>query len=84
MLLLLKIAIFYFLFFIFKIFNHLNYIKIFIKLNIISAFNKFQIKKENKIFIIFHIYFNLFKYLIMLFSLYNGPALFQKYINDTF
>ena len=32
---------YYSLFLIFKIFNYLNYIKIFIKLNIISAFNKF-------------------------------------------
>ena len=73
----------YFLFLIFKIFNHLNYAKIFIKLNIISAFNKLQIKKRDEAFTVFHIYFSLFKYLIMLFSLYNGPALFQKYINDT-
>ena len=32
---------YYSLFLIFKIFNYLNYTKIFIKLNIISAFNRF-------------------------------------------
>ena len=31
----------YSLLLIFKIFNYLNYVKIFMKLNIISAFNKF-------------------------------------------
>ena len=36
----------YFLSLISEIFNYLNYAKIFIKLNIISAFNKLQIKKK--------------------------------------
>ena len=67
---------------IFKIFNHLNCAKIFMKLNIISAFNRFQIKKENEAFTVFHICFNFFEYLIMFFSLCNRPASFQKYIND--
>ena len=74
----------YFLSLIFKTFNYLNYVKIFIKLNIISVFNKFQIKEKNKIFITFYICFSLFKYLIMFFSLYNEFASFQKYINDIF
>ena len=74
----------YFLFLISEIFNHLNCVKTFTKLNIISVFNKFQIKKENEIFIVFYIHFSFFKYLIMLFSLYNRPASFQKYINDIF
>ena len=72
----------YLLLLISKIYNHLNHIKIFTKLNIISAFNIFQIKEKDKIFIVFHICFSLFKYLIMLFSLCNKPASFQKYIND--
>ena len=65
-------------------FNYLNYTKIFIKLNIISAFNKFWIKEKNEAFTVFHIWFDFFEYLIMPFSLCNGPASFQKYINDTF
>ena len=69
---------------IFKTFNYLNHAKIFMKLDIISAFNRFQIKKENKAFTAFHTYFNLFEYLIMLFNLCNGPAPFQKYINSIF
>ena len=67
-----------------EIFNYLNYVKIFTKLNIISAFNKLWIKKEDETLTAFYICFNFFKYLIMLFSLCNGPASFQKYINDIF
>ena len=65
-----------------EIFNYLNHAKIFIKLNIISVFNKLQIKKKDEIFTVFCICFNFFKYLIMLFDLCNESALFQKYIND--
>ena len=62
--------------------NHLSWAKIFIKLNIISAFNRLRIKEEDEAFIIFHTRFELFKYLIMLFDLYNESVLFQKYINN--
>jgi len=64
--------------------NHLSWAKIFIKLNIISAFNWLQIKEKDKVFIVFCIQFELFKYLIMLFNLCNEFILFQKYINNTF
>ena len=74
----------YLLSLIFKILNHLNCAKIFTKLNIISAFNRLWIKKEDEVLIAFYIYFDLFKYLVMFFNLCNGSASFQKYINDTF
>ncbi len=64
--------------------NCLSQAKIFIKLNIIFAFNWLWIKKEDKAFIIFHTWFELFKYLIMLFNLCNKFVSFQKYINNTF
>ena len=64
--------------------NHLNRAKIFIKLNIIFAFNRLWIKEKDKAFIIFHTQFELFKYLVMLFNLCNESVLFQKYINNTF
>ena len=67
-----------------EIFNYLSCAKIFMKLNIISAFNRLWIKKEDEVFIAFCTCFNLFKYLIMLFGLCNRPASFQKYINDIF
>ncbi len=63
--------------------NHLSWVKIFIKLNIISAFNQLWIKEENEAFIVFCTRFELFKYLVMLFDLYNESVLFQKYINNT-
>jgi len=62
--------------------NHLNWAKIFIKLNIISAFNQLWIKEEDETFIIFHTWFELFKYLVMLFNLCNKSISFQKYINN--
>ncbi len=64
--------------------NHLSRAKIFIKLNIIFAFNWLWIKEEDEVLIIFHTWFELFKYLIMLFNLCNESVLFQKYINNTF
>ncbi len=64
--------------------NHLSQAKIFIKLNIISAFNWLWIKEEDETFIIFCTWFELFEYLVMLFNLCNESVLFQKYINNTF
>jgi len=64
--------------------NHLSWVKIFIKLNIIFAFNWLQIKEEDEAFIVFCTWFELFKYLVMLFNLYNESVSFQKYINNTF
>ncbi len=63
--------------------NHLSWAKIFIKLNIISAFNWLWIKEEDEVFIVFRTQFELFKYLVMLFNLCNESVLFQEYINNT-
>ncbi len=63
--------------------NHLNRAKIFIKLNIIFAFNQLWIKEEDEALIIFCTRFELFEYLVMLFNLCNESVLFQKYINNT-
>ncbi len=63
--------------------NYLSRAKIFIKLNIISAFNQLQIKEEDKALIVFHTRFKLFEYLVMLFDLCNESVSFQKYINNT-
>jgi len=62
--------------------NHLSQVKIFIKLDIIFAFNRLQIKEKDEAFIAFCTHFNLFKYLIMLFDLCNESVSFQKYINN--
>jgi len=63
--------------------NHLSWAKIFIKLSIISAFNQLQIREEDEAFIVFCTWFELFKYLVMLFDLCNESVSFQKYINNT-
>ncbi len=63
--------------------NHLSWAKIFIKLNIIFAFNQLWIKEEDEVFIVFCTRFELFKYLVMLFNLCNESVSFQKYINNT-
>ncbi len=62
--------------------NYLSRVKFFIKLNIISAFNRLWIKEEDEALIIFHTQFELFKYLVMFFDLCNESVLFQKYINN--
>ena len=72
----------YFLLLIFKILNRLNRVKIFIKLDIIVAFNKLKIKENNEFLIAFRTRFELFEYLIMFFELCNDLASFQSYIND--
>ncbi len=63
--------------------NHLSRAKIFIKLNIIFAFNRLRIKEEDEVLIVFCTQFELFEYLVMLFNLCNEFVLFQKYINNT-
>ena len=72
----------YSLFLISETLNRLSWAKIFIKLNIISAFNRLWIKEEDEALIIFHTWFELFKYLVMLFNLCNESVSFQKYINN--
>ncbi len=62
--------------------NHLSWAKIFIKLNIISAFNWLWIKEKDEALIVFCTQFELFKYLVMFFNLCNESVLFQKYINN--
>jgi len=56
--------------------NHLSWVKVFIKLNIIFAFNQLWIKEEDEALIIFCTRFELFEYLIMLFDLCNESVLF--------
>ena len=63
--------------------NRLSWAKIFTKLDIIAAFNWLCIQERDESLTVFHTHFELFKYLVMLFGLCNGPALFQNYINDT-
>ena len=51
-------------------------IKVFIKFDIIAAFNKIRIIKEDKKKTVFLTRYRLYKYTIILFGLYNAPSTF--------
>ena len=56
--------------------NRLSRAKIFTKLDITSAFNRLRFRKGDESLTVFRIRFGLFEYLVIPFSLYNGPASF--------
>jgi uncharacterized protein (DUF2344 family) len=58
--------------------------KMFIKLDVIHAFNRIRIKEEHEWLIAFNTRYDQFEYLIMSFELCNASATFQSYINSTF
>ncbi len=51
-------------------------------LNIIVVFNKLQMHSDNKDLTIFIIFFNSYKYHVMLFELINESTFYQHYMND--
>ena len=57
-------------------------IRIYNKFDIIIVFNKIRIKKNYEEKIIFFIKYNLYKYIIIFFKLYNIFVTFQIFIND--
>ena len=59
-----------------KILNALYSAKYFTKLNIIATFNRIRIVEGHKWLIAFITRFRLYKILVILFSLYNAPAIF--------
>src|SRR5208337_4927174 len=61
----------------------LSYVKVYIKLDVIAAFNKIRIAEGYKWKTAFIIRFSLFKTLVIPFGLYNTPTSFQNYINHT-
>ena len=56
--------------------------RIYNKFNIIATFNKIRIKKRHEKKTAFFIRYNLYKYKVILFKLYNTPVIFQTFIND--
>jgi len=58
-------------------------IKYYSKFDIIIVFNKIRIYFNNKYKIVFIIYYNLFKYIVIFFKLYNISTIFQSFINKT-
>ncbi len=63
-------------------FIHIQESKYLTWLNIIVAFNKLRMHSDSKDLTIFIIFFNLYKYHVMLFKLINESAFYQHYMND--
>jgi len=63
-------------------FTYIQESKYLTQLNIIITFNKLQIHSDNEDLTIFIIFFNLYKYHVMLFELINESTFYQHYMND--
>ncbi len=72
----------YFLSLIDETFAHIQESKYLTRLNIIVAFNKLRMHSDSKDLTIFIIFFNLYKYHVMLFELINESTFYQHYMND--
>ena len=72
----------YSLFLIEEIQNRIVDAKIFIKFDILEAYNRIRIKKKDEWKIAFRTRFEHFEYLIMSFELTNASTTFQTYINN--
>ncbi len=65
-----------------KTLTHIQESKYLIQLNIIVTFNKLQMHSDNEDLTIFIIFFNSYKYHVMLFELINESTFYQHYMND--
>ncbi len=63
-------------------FTHIQESKYLTWLNIIITFNKLRMHLDSKDLTIFIIFFNSYKYHVMLFELINESAFYQHYMND--
>ncbi len=72
----------YFLSLINETFTRIQESKYLTRLNIIIAFNKLHMHSDSKDLTIFIIFFNSYKYHVMLFKLINESAFYQHYMND--
>ena len=62
--------------------NWMSKTQYFIKLDVVTAFNKLWMIKRDEWPTVFCTHYSLYKYLVMLFELFNVSASFQNYIND--
>ena len=62
--------------------NWMSKTQYFIKLDVVAAFNKLWMIKKDEWLTVFHTHYDLYKYLVMLFELFNVSVSFQNYIND--
>ena len=65
-----------------KILNQMSKTQYFIKLDVITAFNKLWMVKKDEWLTVFHTHYDLYEYLVMLFELFNVSVSFQNYINN--
>ena len=65
-----------------EIFARLGRAKIFIKLDIRQAFYRIRVDPGSEELTTFRTRYNSYKYKILSFGLTNGPATYQRYIND--
>ncbi len=65
-----------------KILAHIQESKYLTRLNIIVVFNKLRMHSDSEDLTIFIIFFNLYKYHVMLFELINKSTFYQHYMND--
>ncbi len=65
-----------------EILIHIQESKYLTWLNIIVAFNKLRMHSDSEDLTIFIIFFNSYKYYVMLFKLINESAFYQHYMND--
>ncbi len=63
-------------------FTHIQESKYLTQLNIIVAFNKLHMHSDNEDLTIFIIFFNSYKYHVILFKLINESMFYQHYMND--
>jgi len=61
--------------------DRLNKVKQFIKLNLKNVYHHLRIQHEDEWKMMFHIHYDHFEYMIMLFDLINASVIFQTYIN---
>jgi len=72
----------YFLLLIDETFAHIQESKYLTQLNIIVTFNKLRMHSDSENLTIFIMFFNLYKYHVMLFELINESTFYQHYMND--
>jgi len=65
-----------------EILTHIQESKYLIQLNIIVAFNKLRMHSDSENLTIFIIFFDSYKYHVMLFELINESTFYQHYMND--
>ena len=65
-----------------EILNQMSKTQYFIKLDVVTAFNKLWMVKKDEWLTVFHTHYDLYEYLVMLFELFNVSVSFQNYIND--